>query len=66
MNLEIWKIFNKMKDTDDRILRLVMLCNGEFDSVNLIVCELVENENSCRNQIYKLFHMDLTFKQGKH
>ena len=46
MNLEIWKIFNEVKDRDDRILRLVMLCNGEFDSG--IVCELVENENSCR------------------
>ena len=46
MNLEIWKIFNEMKDTDDRILRLVMLCNGEFDS--RIVCELIKNKNSCR------------------
>ena len=34
MNLEIWKIFfNEMKDIDDRILRLVMLYNGEFNSM---------------------------------
>ena len=43
MNLEIWNIFTEIKD--DRILRLVMLCDGEFNSG--IVCELVENENSC-------------------
>ena len=30
---------------DSRISRLVMLCNGEFNSG--IVCELTKNKNSC-------------------